>query len=72
MESTEESSWLAAVDREETTNGESTTSPVNGRFTPAFTASGGVVFLLEGVVLTSISFGVRGFFDGADEGARPS
>lgn len=32
----------------------------------------GVVFLMEGVTLSSTGFEVRGFFDGVDEGARPS
>jgi len=72
MESTEDSLWLATVDGEEATNGDSAISPVAGRFVPACVASGGVVFLLEGVVLPSTSFEVCGIFDGVDEGARPS
>lgn len=68
----EKSSWLAAVDGEEVKNGDSAVSPVGGRFITACAASGGVLFLLEGVVLPSTGFEVRGFLDGVNEDARPS
>jgi hypothetical protein len=71
MESTEESSWLAAVDGEEATNVDSTASPVGGRLVQACLPSSGMVFLLEGVLLLSTGPEVRGLFDGV-EGARPS
>jgi hypothetical protein len=60
------------MDGEEVTNGDSAISPVGGRLSPACVDSGGVVFLLGGVVYPSTGFEVRAFFDGFDEGARPS
>lgn len=72
IESVEESSLLIVVDGEGVTNGDSIVSPVGGRFAPASVGLGGVSFLLEGVVVPSTGFEVRDFFDGVDEGARPS
>ena len=74
MGSTEDSSWLAAVDGEEVTNGDSTASPVGGRLGSACFPSSSMVFLLEGVSLSSTGFEMRSLFDGVDgvEGARPS
>lgn len=72
IESTEESSWLTVVDGEGVTNSDSAVSPVGGKFVPACVGSGGVSFLLEGVVVPSTGLEVRGFFDGVDAGARPS
>lgn len=59
MESTEESSWLAAVNGEEATNGDSVVSPVGGRFVPACVPSSDIVFMMEGVLLSSTGFEMR-------------
>lgn len=59
------------MDGEEVTNGDSTASPVGGRLGSACVPSSGMVFLLDGVSLSSTGFEVRCLFDGVD-GARPS
>jgi len=69
--STDDSSWLVAVDGEEVTNGNSPTSPVNGRLGSACVPSSGMVFLLDGVSFLSTGFEVWYLFDGV-EGARLS
>ena len=70
--STEESSWLTVVDGEGMMNGDSPASAVGSGFISGCVASGGVVFLLEGVLLALTGSKVRNFFDGVDEGALPS
>jgi len=69
---TEESLWLIVVDWEGVTSRDFTISCVGDRFIPACVGLGGVLFLLEGVVISPIGLEVREFFDGVDEGAWPS
>lgn len=53
MESTEESSWLAVVDGEGVTNGDSAVSPVAGTLSPACVYPG---CRPDGVVISSTGF----------------
>ena len=64
MESTEESSWLATVNREQVTNNQPALSPDSGRFILACTGLSSSAPLPESVI-PFISSKMRGFFEGS-------
>lgn len=68
IELIEEFLWLIVVDGEGVINSDFVVFFVGGKFVLVCVGLGGVLFLLEGVVVLLIGFEVCGFFDGVDVG----